>query len=289
MGNALFVVWRESVEAMLVIGILYAWLKRNESMNRLADGTLQGSRLPALWLGCAAGVGLALALGWAMLAAQSELSGQALEWFQTAMLFVAAGLITQMVLWMQLHGREIKQNLEDQLARATQHTNWLGSAAVVIIAALAIAREGAETVIFLYGLGLEQSDNIKLALGALGGFVLALLTAWVAARGLRFFSYRTFFRISSFLLLLFAAALLVTAADRLIGMGWLPPLIEPLWDSSALLDDSSATGRIIASITGYRAQPSLMLMLVYIAYWAGVTFIKSRMSQISPSTTPQRA
>lgn len=286
MGNALFVVWRESVEAMLVIGILYAWLKRNESMNNLAnDGSIQGSRLPALWLGCGAGVGLALALGWAMLAAQSELSGEALEWFQTAMLFIAAGLITQMVLWMQLHGREIKSHLESQLTRATQHANWQAKAMVAAIAALAIAREGAETVIFLYGLGLEQSDGALLALGALSGFTLALFTAWAAARGLRFLDYRTFFRISGFLLLVFAAALLVAAVERLIGMGWLPALVEPLWDSAWLLDDSSAAGRIIASITGYRAQPSLMLMLVYIAYWAGVSFIKSRMLP----TLPHRA
>lgn len=265
MGNALFVVWRESVEAMLVVGILYAWLKRNDA---------GGSGVRALWLGVGAGIGLALALGWAMLAAQSELSGQALEWFQMAILFIAAGLITQMVLWMAQHGREMKQNLERDLARATERSNWFGVAA---IAALAIAREGAETVIFLYGLGLEQSDGASLAGGALAGFALAALTAWAAARGLRFLDYRTFFRISGFLLLLFAAALLVAGVERLIGMGWLPTLIEPLWDSSALLDDATAIGRLIAGITGYRAQPSLMLLLIYAAYWGAVTLVKARM------------
>lgn len=265
MGNALFVVWRESVEAMLVIGILYAWLKRNDP---------GGRGIRALWLGVGAGVGLALALGWAMLAAQSELSGQALEWFQTAIVFAAAGLITQMVLWMQSHGREIKKNLEHDLARATEHANWFGVAA---IAALAIAREGAETVIFLYGLGLEQDGGAGLAIGALAGFALAALTAWAAARGLRFVDYRTFFRISGLLLLIFAAALLVGGVERLIGMGWLPALIEPLWDSSRLLDDSTAAGRMIAALTGYRAQPSLMLLLSYVAYWVGVSFAKSRL------------
>jgi len=267
MGNALFVVWRESVEAMLVVGILYAWLKRNDA---------GGSGLHALWLGVGAGIGLALALGWAMLAAQGELSGQALEWFQTAILFVAAGLITQMVLWMQRHGREMKQHLERDLARATERSNWLGIAA---IAALAIAREGAETVIFLYGLGLEQGNGASLAIGALAGFTLAAMTAWAAARGLRFLDYRTFFRISGFLLLLFAAALLVAGVERLIGLGWLPALIEPLWDSSALLDDGTTAGRMVAALTGYRAQPSLMLLLIYAAYWAGVSLFKSRIQR----------
>lgn len=263
MGNALFVVWRESIEAMLIVGILYAWLRRNP-----APGGVR-----ALWLG-GAGVGLALLLGWAMLAAQDELSGQALEWFQTAILFVAAALITQMVLWMTRHGREMKGQLEAGLARAAQRDSWIG---IATISALAIAREGAETVIFLYGLGLEQSAGSGLAAGALAGFVLAAVTAWAAARGLRFLDQRRFFQITGLLLLIFAAALLVSGAERLIGMGWLPALIEPLWDSSLLLDDATPGGRLFASLVGYRAQPSLMLLLIYVGYWSAVTFAKSRM------------
>lgn len=266
MGNALFVVWRESVEAMLVIGILYAWLKRNP-----APGGLR-----ALWLGVGAGVGLALALGGAILAAQDEMSGQALEWFQTAILFIAAGLITQMVLWMARHGRQMKGQLEAGLARAADRGSWLG---IATISALAIAREGAETVIFLYGLGLEQSGGAGLAIGAAAGFTLALVTAWAAARGLRFLDQRRFFQITGLLLLVFAAALLVSGVERLIGMGLLPGLIEPLWDTSILLDDSTPGGRLFAGLTGYRAQPSLTLLLTYLAYWSGVTAAKSRMSR----------
>jgi high-affinity iron transporter len=268
MGNALFIVWRESIEAMLVVGILYAWLQRNPTSGGLR----------ALWIGVVAGIGLALALGWAMLEAQSELSGQALEWFQTAILFVAAGLITQMVLWMARHGREMKGQLEAGLARAADRGSWWG---IATISALAIAREGAETVIFLYGLGLENSAangaGFNLLAGALAGFILAAITAWAASRGLRFLDQRRFFQITGLLLLIFAAALLVSGAERLIGMGWLPPLIEPLWDSSPLLDDATPGGRLFASLIGYRAQPSLMLLLIYIGYWSAVTWAKSRM------------
>ena len=264
MGNALFVVWRESIEAMLVVGILYAWLQRNPTSGGLR----------ALWIGVVAGIGLALALGWAMLEAQSELSGQALEWFQTAILFVAAGLITQMVLWMARHGREMKGQLEAGLARAADRGSWWG---IATISALAIAREGAETVIFLYGLGLESSAGSSLLIGAVAGFILAAFTAWAASRGLRFLDQRRFFQITGLLLLIFAAALLVSGAERLIGMGWLPPLIEPLWDSSPLLDDATPGGRLFASLVGYRAQPSLMLLLIYIGYWSAVTWAKSRM------------
>lgn len=265
MGNALFIVWRESVEAMLVIGILYAWLKRNDS---------DGSGRRALWIGIGAGIGLAALLGWGMMAAQSELAGAALEWFQTAILFVAAALIAQMVLWMQKHGRQMKQGLERDLAHAAQRAGAFGIAGV---AALALAREGAETVIFLYGIGMEQNGGAGLALGATFGVLLAALTAWALNRGLGVLNYRQFFRVSGLLLLLFAVALLVNGTERVIGMGVLPALVDPVWDTSPLLDDGSAPGALLSAFTGYRARPSLMLLMVYLGYWAAVFVLQRRL------------
>lgn len=264
MGNAIFIVWRESIEAMLVVGILYAWLKRNDR---------DGRGMRALWVGVIAGIALAAALGWAMLKAQGEMSGIALEWFQIGILLTAAGLIVQMVLWMQKHGHEMKHNLERDMAQAVKRSGRFGIAAV---ATLAVAREGAETVIFLYGMGLEDNAGAGLAGGAALGFLLAALTAWAVSRGLGVLNYRQFFRISGFILLLFAAALLATSVDRLVGMGWLPALIDPVWDSSMVLDDTSSAGAVVAAFTGYRAHPSLMLLAVYTAYWTGVMLAKSR-------------
>jgi high-affinity iron transporter len=264
MGNALFIVWRESVEAMLVIGVLHAWVRRN------------GSRgLGALWTGTAAGAALAALLGWAMVAAQDELSGATLEWFQLAMLLVAAGLIVQMVLWMQRHGRHMKRELESGLERATARA---GAAGIAVIAALAIAREGAETAIFLYGMGVAEGAS-RMATGAVAGLGLALLTAWIVSRGLGLLDYRRFFRISGALLLLFAAALLSSAVDRLIGGGWLPALVDPLWNSAALLDDGSPAGALVAAFTGYRARPSLTLAAVYALYWIAVLTTQRRLAR----------
>lgn len=264
MGNALFVVWRESVEAMLIIGVLYAWLQRSDA---------EHGSVRALWLGVATGIGLASALGWAMLTAQGQLAGETLEWFQTAIVFIAAGLITQMVFWMQTHGREMKQSLERDVARAAERSGSFGIAA---IAALAIAREGAETVIFLYGVGLEDNSGGALMIGGATGLLLAAATAWAVGCGLRFLNYRRFFRVTGFVLLLFAAALLATGVDRLIGMGWLPPLVDPVWDSSALVDDGSAVGSLLSALAGYRARPSLMLVATYVAYWVGVILVQRK-------------
>jgi high-affinity iron transporter len=266
MLNALIIVWRESLEAMLVIGVLLAWIARQPEPAGLRRG---------LWLGCGAGVLLALALGFATFAAQSQLAGQSLETFQLAMVLFAAFLIVQMVLWMHRHGRHMRQELEGQAARSA------GAAGIGAVAALAVAREGAETVVFLYGLGME-AGGVRLAglLGAaLAGFVLAGGTSWLVARGARYLSYRTLFRVSEIALLLIANALLAGGVDRLIGMDWLPPLLDPAWDSSALLEDGSGIGRLLADFVGYRARPSGLLLLASAAMWSFVAWRLARLDR----------
>ena len=103
MGNALFIIWRESAEAMLVVGILYAWLRKHPDAKR-------GMRY--LWAGVGAGIALALALAAVMLGIARTLSDAGLEYFQLAMMLVASGLIVQMVFWMRRHGRTFKRDLE---------------------------------------------------------------------------------------------------------------------------------------------------------------------------------
>lgn len=258
MGNTLFIVWRESVEGILVVGILHAWLKSHP------DGA-HGMRY--LWGGVAAGLGLAALLALAMMGVYSSLDGDALDYFQLGMMLAAAALITQMVFWMRKHGRALKKELETGLQRAAEQASWMG---IAVIAMLAVGRESAETVIFLYGNGMaQQGMAFAQFLGAaVLGFALALLTFWILVKGGRTLSWKNFFRISEFLLLLLAAGLLVNGVEKMIGYEWIPALVDPVWDSSFLLDDNAKIGSLIASLTGYRAHPALMLVLVYIAFWS---------------------
>jgi len=255
MLNALIVVFRESLEAMLVIGVLSAWIARQSDPATLRRG---------LWAGAVAGVGLAVVLGFAAFAAQSQLEGNALEAFRVGMVLFAAALIMQMVLWMRNHGRHMKRELEAHAGRVS------GAAGIGIVAALAVAREGAETVVFLYGMGLERDGGDLLALlgAAAAGLALAAATGWLVTRGARFLSYRVLFGASEILLLLIAGALLAAGIDRMIGLDWLPPLLDPVWDTSGLLDDGSGAGRLLADFVGYRARPSASLLIAYAAFWA---------------------
>ena len=99
MEQVLFIVWRESVEAMLVVGILYTWLR----------ATPEGKRgLKYLWGGVGAGLALAVALALVLLGVSSWLSDEGQEWFQAIMSLAACALVVQMVVWMKKHGRTLK-------------------------------------------------------------------------------------------------------------------------------------------------------------------------------------
>jgi high-affinity iron transporter len=269
MGQVLFIVWRESVEALLVVGILYAWLKNGDADARRG--------IPYLWAGVAAGLLAAVALGAVLIGFTEELSGDAQDYFTTGMVLVACVLIVQMVLWMKRHGRSMKRDMEASLQKSKQDANWWG---VTLLVALAIAREGSETVIFLYGLGFGQSGHVDPMqyLAVAIGLALAFLTFYLLQLGGKIFSWRLFFRVTEIMLLFLAAGLFETGVDKLIDKEVLPVVMNQVWDTSWLLDDSSTFGSLIASLTGYRAHPAGMNLIAYAVYWA-VIFLLLRRSK----------
>ncbi|MFL9871299.1 FTR1 family iron permease [Paraburkholderia megapolitana] len=270
MGQVLFIVWRESVEALLVVGILYAWLKNGDAEARRG--------LPYLWAGVAVGILAAIALGAALVGFTEVLSGDTQDYFQTAMVLIACVLIVQMVLWMKQHGRTLKRDMEQSLQQSTRDANWWG---VAVLVALAIAREGSETVIFLYGLGFGQSGHIASSqiLAVLIGLGLAFLTFYLLQLGGKLFSWRHFFRVTEIMLLLLGAGLFQTGVDKLIDKELLPTIVDQVWNTSALLDDSSTFGSLVATLTGYRAHPALMNLIAYAVYWAVVYLLIRRASR----------
>lgn len=279
MGQIIFIVWRESVEALLVVGILYAWLRNGDAEARRG--------LPYLWVGVGAGLLMALGLGAALVGFTEVLSGDAQDYFQTAMVLVACVLIVQMVFWMKKHGRTLKRDMEQSLQETTKTANWWG---VAVLVALAIAREGSETVIFLYGLGFGQSGQVGggQVLAVVIGLALALFTFYLLQLGGKIFSWRLFFRVTEIMLLFLGAGLFEAGVDKLIDKEILPLGIAQLWDSSAILDDSSTFGSLVATLTGYRAHPALTNLVAYVLYWV-VVYALLKIATRRPAAAAGRA
>lgn len=259
-GSIVFIVCRESVEALLVLGILNAWLGHNLAS---ADAA-RGRRF--LWLGAGAGMTLAILLGLVILGFESVLPEEGGDYVQAAAVLTAAALILQMVFWMRRHGGGLKRQLEDGARRAALAGGGWG---LFVLALIAVAREGSETVIFLYGvLAGAATGFATAALAVLFGLVVAALLYGLLQLGRRRLSWRLFFRVTETMLLFLAASLVMTGADTLVSLGVLPVIGGALWDSTFLLDDGGRLGGTIAALTGYRARPDLIALVVYGLYWS---------------------
>ena len=256
MVQTMLITWRETLEAALIVGILLTYLVRS--------GQRPGLRY--VWLGAVAAVIAALACAGVSGGAVSLLGPDAQELVQAAILFVAVGVLSWMVVWMNRHARAIRGELQRKADRALAGGGLFGLAVVSFVA---VFREGLETVLFLWGVTLQRGPGSALPLVAAGlcGATLAVATAWLFFRGFAFLSLPTFFRVTGALLLLVAAGLLASGVNKLIALDYLPPLVPQVWNSSWLVRDGSPLGAILAALIGYRSRPSLLEVLAFVAYF----------------------
>jgi len=256
MVETALIMWRETLEAALIVGILLAYLGRS--------GHRAGMRW--VWFGAGAAVLAAVACGAASGGVVSALGPDAQELLQAAIVFGAVGVVSWMVVWMTRHGQEIRGELHRKADRALAGGRLAGLAAIAFVA---VFREGVETVLFLWGIAMERGGSVPVAslVGAgIVGALLAVATAWLFFRGFAFLRLETFFRVTGVLLLLIAAGLLTSGVNKLIGLGYLPPLVPQVWNTSWLVRDGSPVGAILSALIGYRSRPSLLEVLVFVTY-----------------------
>lgn len=259
MMNALIVVYRESFEALLIVGLLWSFLNRQSADKR---------GYQALLVGALGGLFLALGLGVFINQAESEFEGLALELFQLGMLVLAVVLMTHMCIWMRKHARTLKSELESGAQQALSTGRFWS---LTLLTMIAVAREGSETVIFLYGLWMESVAKSQTGsfLGlSLAGLALGVVTWYAFQHGFKAFSQRTYFTVSTALLFVTSGSLVVAIARKVISLGWVEFGTEPAWNSEALLSDQHPVGSFLNLLTGYHAQPAIFVVLVYAVYWA---------------------
>ncbi|HUE31187.1 MAG TPA: FTR1 family protein, partial [Verrucomicrobiae bacterium] len=197
MIETLLIMWRESLEAALIVGILLTYLARS--------GQRAGMRY--VWAGALGAVVAAVAMGLASNGAAARLGPDAQELLQAGVLLLAVGVLSWMVVWMHRNARQLGGDLRRRADRALATGRMVGLAA---IAFAAVFREGVEAVLFLWGVVVQRADVGAPALLAAGvaGAGLAAATAWLFFRGFAFLNLQTFFRVTGILLLLVAAGLL---------------------------------------------------------------------------------
>ncbi|MCO6516760.1 MAG: FTR1 family protein, partial [Snodgrassella sp.] len=194
MGQVIFVVWRECFEALLVVGIIYSWIKHNpESRNGM----------PYLYGGIGLGVLISIILALIINGIFKELSDDHQTIFMMGMSVLACMLIVQMVYWMNKHARSMKSSLEKEMAQQVARHSWWGA---LFIIAIAIAREGSEIVVFLSGhiMQLNSHNYAGFCIAVLIGIAVSALTFYAFILTIRFIQWKKYFTITGIILLFLA-------------------------------------------------------------------------------------
>jgi len=257
------IVLREVIEAGLIIGIVLAATRGMAGRYR--------------WVGYGVGFG---AIGACLVAAfagaiSDAMAGSGQEIFNATVLLTAVAMLAWHNVWMAKHGRELAA--EVKMVGNAVSTGQRSPRALAIVVGAAILREGSEVVLFLYGVALSGQNTVMSMLsgGMLGVFCGFLLSA-LTYNGLLRIPNRYLFTVTGTLLSFLAAGMASQAVAFLQQAGVVSALAETVWDTSAFIADDSLTGKTLAALMGYTAQPTGLQLAAYVAV-LGAIFAATRL------------
>jgi high-affinity iron transporter len=276
MLSALLIVFREVIEAGLIVGIVLAATKgvprRDFAVSMGVLAGVLGACLVATFAG-----GLA-----------SLFQGSGQELFNASILILAVMMLTWHNVWMASHGREMAREL-----KAAGHDVVSGKrtlAALGVVVGVAVLREGSEVVLFLYGIAAQGgvSNAGLLAGGALG------LAAGAAVSALMYLGLLTIpagrlFQVTSGLITLLAAGMAGQAVLFLQNGGYINAWTGTVWDTSWLLKEDSIPGRLLHTLVGYVQAPDGAQVAAYLATIAGILLLMRMTGRPQAARRPQPA
>ncbi len=248
LGTGLLV-FREVLEAALIVSIVCA-----------ATRGVPG-RGGWVGIGIAAGVVGAIVVAFFAGTIAAAVSGIGQELFNATVLLAAVVMIAWHAIWMSSHGKELATQMKSVGGAVQSGKRPLS--ALMIVVAIAVLREGSEVVLFLYGQAASGAGVVEIAAGIVLGVVGGVAIGFLLYFGLLGIPMRYFFSATNWLMLLLAAGLASQAAGFLIQADVLPAFGNRVWDSSALLSNSSLMGKTLHTLIGYDAQPAGMQLLFY--------------------------
>jgi high-affinity iron transporter len=194
--------------------------------------------------------------------------------------FAAAGVLTWMIFWMARQARAIRGQLQAKVDVAVAAGS---SIALGMVAFTAVAREGLESALFLISTTVGEGAGAGQLLGGILGTLAAVVIGYLVYQGGNRLNLRLFFRITGVMIILFAAGLVAKGVHEFEEVGLLPSLIDHVWTLSFADPATSLFWQFMKSLFGWRPDPSLLMVLGYLAYLVpiGWSFLKAT----TPPTT----
>ena len=244
---------REGLEASLIVGIIAAFLRRQQ----------RSDALRSMWLGVGLAIALCIAVAVVLRIVDNELPHRQQEGLETVVALVAVAMVTYMIVWMTEHARDLKGQLQDQAAGALAQ----GSAmALVAMAFLAVLREGFETSVFLLAAFNDATDPVAAGLGVVLGLVAAVALGFGIYRGGLRLNLSRFFRATGVVLVLVAAGLVASSLHTAAEAGWVVGGQAQALDLSAIIRPGTVWESLITGILGIHPQPTVIEVVGWLLY-----------------------
>ncbi len=253
----LIITLRESLEAILIIAILLAYL-------RTLDVRYYSKWI---WYGVLLGISISFGLGIFMLLLSVNLTGLLEKAYEGTISIIASIILTYMILWISKNAHKMSGEIGNKISAYISEQSLMG---LLLLSFFAVFREGLETVLFLSVffnldlLGVMIGLGIALSLGLIIGYLILFLGVRIPAR--------RFFMISSIFLLIIASGIFCYGVHEFIelfeSIGYSMGILrEAIWSTHLLLPEESLLGQILKVLVGYDENPELLRVIAYVSYW----------------------
>jgi len=272
MIGALIIVFREVIEAGLIIGVVLA-------ATRGVPG--RGRWISLGILGGVAGASVIAAFAGAI---SDAFAGTGQELLNAAVLGAAVVMLMWHNAWMARHGREMAAEIFQIGEAVTEGKRPLTALALVV--GLAVLREGSEVVLFLYGIVAGGATALEMLVGGILGLVAGAAFTGLTYLGLLAIPSRYIFSVTTVLITLLAAGMAAQAVQYLDAAGVVTVLTDSMWDTSGWLPQSGIVGGTLHALMGYNERPTVMQVIVYVSVLASMALL---MRAVAPPRRPLQA
>ena len=283
--NEFIIVFRETLEATLIVGIIYVFLLKQQIPGAISK----------LWMGVGTSILASLFVAYLVLLGQEALGNNSLRsLFEAIFMFITASFIWYVIFWLSKHVSN-RADLEGKAQEAISSSSW----GIFFVVFFSIIREGFETVVFLIG-SLSVTGSFSY-LGFISGMILAILIGYLIVVQGKKIDIRPFFKYTTLLLVFLASGMIAYGSHEvesylaqsdnlsLVGVESKSEIKRP-WDISEpkkvlsddeskwlytynvkgkekythLLHDSGRVGAFLKGFFGYNSNPNYIELFAWI-------------------------
>lgn len=266
---------REGLEAALIVGIIAAFLGQQGREDALRQ----------VWIGTSVAVAICIGIAILLQVISSDLPQRQQEGLETVVGALAVCMVTYMILFMRQHARDLKGDLESAAASALESGS---DRALVVMAFLAVLREGFETAVFLLATFHASGNAATSWVGAVLGILLAVVIGYLIYRGGVRLNLARFFKITGLVLVVVAAGLVMTAFHTANEAGWLNAGQVQAFDLSWLVRPGTPVESLLTGVLGIQPYPVWIEVSAWLVYLVPMIVIVAwpAAKKRAPATAP---